>query len=464
MSRRLKIGEQLADYRIVGFLGAGGMGSVYHAVHSKIDRPVAIKVLSDVVENPSFRERFFNEARLQSRLHHPNIATLYDFQEVGDLVYIVMEFVDGETLDGLIRQRYFAVEEALKTFETICEAVAFIHGNSIVHRDIKPQNIKMSSTGTIKMLDFGIAKGAINQDLTRVGGVVGTPKYLSPEQLRGHEASASSDIWSLGILFYEMLTGTEPFKGGTLAALQLQITTAQFEDPEKLNSAIPAGVANIVRKCLTVDTSQRYQTVNDVIEDVRKAQLRYRPKQQNESGKGRNLLGIFGKTGNSSENSLEYEENLSEDIAAPSGLGIKVAVGFGMAVLLFFAVGLGIWAIGGGTSSANTNAERRPQNVPGNIPKSSPRPPPVQVAQSTPGQQSGTSSSGDLERVTVDATEGTAEVYRNGEMVGSTPFELEGRENETVNLTLKRKGFEDLDVQIDIRSRKKVNTFSLKRK
>ncbi len=466
MSRRLQIGEHLADYRIVGFLGAGGMGSVYHAVHTKIDRPVAIKVLSDVVENPSFRERFFNEARLQSRLHHPNIATLYDFQEAGDLVYIVMEFVDGETLDGLIKQRYFAVEEALKTFETIGEAISFIHDNNIVHRDIKPQNIKMSSAGTIKMLDFGIAKGAINQGLTRVGGVVGTPNYLSPEQLRGHEASAHSDIWALGILFYEMLTGAEPFKGRTLAELHVQITNAQFEDPVKLNPAIPTEVANIVRKCLMVDTAQRYQTVSALIADVRRAQERFRPKAAIEAGKAFKFLDIFARTGDSSENSIPVD---GQDVVTPTPtskpVGLTVAAISAVAVIVLMLIGVGVWTTME-TSPPNSNVANGPANRPANTPKKEAQPTVVktETTPDRPSIQSAPGPSGTPLRVTVDAAEGPAEVYRDGTRVGTTPFEIEGRENETVYLTLKRNGYEDLTVPIEIADRKKVNTFRLTRK
>jgi serine/threonine-protein kinase len=175
----------IGDYRIVGFLGAGGMGSVYHGVHTKIDRPAAIKVLSNPADGSTFKERFFNEARVQSSLQHPNIATLYDFQvsASGDDLFIVMEFVDGETLDAFIGRRHFAVEDALVTFRSICEAAKFMHENNVVHRDIKPQNIKISSKGVVKMLDFGIAKDAVSDGLTRVGGIVGTPNYLAPEQL-----------------------------------------------------------------------------------------------------------------------------------------------------------------------------------------------------------------------------------------------------------------------------------------
>ena len=246
MSKRFQIGDRIGEYDIVGFLGAGGMGTVYHGVHAKINRSAAIKILSEVAINSTFKERFFNEARLQSSLHHPNIATLYDFQESGDVLFIVMEYVDGETLDALISRRYFAVEDALVTFESICDAVAFIHSNDIVHRDIKPQNIKLASNGMVKLLDFGIAKGSFSHGLTRVGGVIGTPNYLAPEQLSGEPATARSDIWALGVLFYAMLTGVEPFNGENLAELYGQIKESKFVEPEKLNPVVPAEVSRIV--------------------------------------------------------------------------------------------------------------------------------------------------------------------------------------------------------------------------
>ncbi len=161
----------IGEYRVTGFLGAGGMGEVYGGVHAKLGRAAAIKVLSENVTDDSFTSRFFNEARLQASLHHPNIATLYDFQEIGGRLCIFMELVDGESLEDLVTRRAFAVEDALKTFLPVVEAIAFIHQNGILHRDIKSQNIKLTSNGTVKLLDFGIAKDSISHSLTQTGGV-----------------------------------------------------------------------------------------------------------------------------------------------------------------------------------------------------------------------------------------------------------------------------------------------------
>ncbi len=453
MSRRLNIGEQLGDYRIVGFLGAGGMGSVYHGVHTKIERPAAIKLLSNVAENTTFKERFFNEARVQAGLHHPNIATLYDFQENGDLLYIVMEYVDGETLEALVSRKYFAVEDALKTFESVCDAIAFIHGNDIVHRDIKPQNIKLASNGKVKLLDFGIAKDSASQGLTRIGGVIGTPNYLAPEQLMGGSATQISDIWALGVLLYEMLTGVGPFKGTTLEQLQAQITTAKFEEPEKINPAVPAEVSNIVAKCLAVDSKMRYQSVNLLLADVRDAQRRYQPQPVSKKG-------------------LFFYRPASDPSPQPAGVGsdgessatrflfIPIAAIAASILVLFVLLGLAIWAISGpgtaGTNSGNSRAgsQSGPANSNADVPKN------TRVgAQSAPQPV----VNHDRPRATIDVTEGTAEVYRDDQFIGKTPLMIEGAENEKVNLTLKRVGYDDHNEVVEITTRRKVFTFSLRR-
>ena len=196
MSKRLNIGEMIGEYRVTGFLGAGGMGEVYAGVHEKLGRPAAIKVLGAAANDPTFKSRFFNEARLQANLHHPHIAALYDFQETGDQLLIFMEMVDGESLEDLVSRRAFTVEDALKVFVPICEAIGYIHQHGILHRDIKSQNVKLTSGGQAKLLDFGIAKDSSDQHgLTQTGGVIGTPHYLAPEQLDGKPASPQTDIW-----------------------------------------------------------------------------------------------------------------------------------------------------------------------------------------------------------------------------------------------------------------------------
>ena len=467
MSKRLQIGERIGEYDIVGFLGAGGMGSVYHGVHTKISRSAAIKVLSDVATNSTFKDRFFNEAKLQSSLHHPNIATLYDFQESGDVLFIVMEYVDGETLDALINRGYFSVEDALTTFESICDAVAFIHSNNIVHRDIKPQNIKLAANGMIKLLDFGIAKGAVSNGLTRVGGVIGTPNYLAPEQLAGKPATPQTDIWSLGVLFYSMLTGIEPFKGDSLAELYVQITTGKFESAEKLNPVVQHDVSRIVTKCLANDPAERYKCVNLIISDIQLSKRRYLP---DLSAKERKAS-IFPKNAfinlKKNESHIDIDGAAGHEISAESSLGgrwrLILAGGAGIFVVFLIVGAFGIWALSGPAENTSGNVNRAlngrdtvPSPVKSLVPSANNR---TISTQSAPA-----SSFKEKTKVTVEVVEGSAEVFRNGQLLGTTPIDIEGTENESVDLVLKREGYQDEPVKIDITTRRKVFTFSLKRK
>lgn len=466
MSVRFQIGERIGDYKIVGFLGAGGMGSVYHGVHTKINRSAAIKVLPEVASSSNFIERFFNEARLQSSLHHPNIATLYDFQESGSLLFIVMEYVDGETLDALISRGYFSVEDALMTFEPICDAVAFIHSNNIVHRDIKPQNIKLASNGMVKLLDFGIAKGEVSHGLTRVGGVIGTPTYLAPEQLAGEPATPQSDIWALGVLFYEMLTGTEPFKGTSLNELYFQITTSKFEQPEKLNSVVPPDISRIVSRCLETDRARRYQSVTEILADIQNAKARYQLDPTANAKKGfafqRKGLMHLGKKDSKADIGTGFVEVNEPPKYRGTSAPMVAALGLGGLLVFFVFVGVVIWAISGPTDLISNNVNSKP--LPAAIPTVASRSG-VPAANKLQGQQAAPLvPTADRPRVRVEVSQGTADVYRDGQLVGTTPYEIEGAENERVDLTLKRNGFMDVTETIDITTRRKVYTFSLKPK
>lgn len=484
MLRRVQIGDKIGDYQIVGFLGAGGMGQVYHGIHSKINRPAAIKILSTVTENSTFTERFFNEARLQSSLQHPNIATLYDFQEIDGRLVIFMEFADGECLDDLIKRRSFTVEDALRTFESICDAVAFIHGNGIVHRDIKAQNIKLTSDRKVKLLDFGIAKDDASMKLTKADGVIGTPTYLAPEQLMGKGAGPLTDIWALGVLLYEMLTGSSPFKGDNLGDLLSQITTGSYELPEKLNPAVSPAVSQIVAKCLKKDPEERYKSVDEVLASVREtlgtknkpsffgfrksppssAKDAYQPAAANPGAPiAAPAPELSGQTGK--------EESRNRKLPLP-----LVAVGSFVGMLMLFGIiGITIWATrdsGSNVGAANSNTGQGPIKPAGNARGNTQ---PSNNSPSADGSAVNSSRNGGIAapkpgsnwkliRVTVETAEGPAQVYRNGVLVGSTPFELEGTEGETIELTLKREGYEDENVRFDVMERKLVNTYSLKRK
>jgi serine/threonine protein kinase len=482
MRRRFQENEAIGEYRVVRFLGEGGMGVVYQGVHAKLNRPAAIKVLnSQATADASFTSRFFNEAQLQASLHHKNVAALYDFSEINGQLFIFMEFVDGESLEDLVARRAFTVEDALKTFESVCEAIAFIHGTGIIHRDIKSQNIKLTANGTVKMLDFGIAKSAAaTNNLTQAGGVIGTPHYLPPEQIEGKPATAQTDVWALGVLLYEMLTGKLPFESDTLGALCHQITTAKFTAPEALNPAVPRDVSRIVARCLKRNTAERYFSVEEILTDVRRV---LSGEKQSSVSHGK-TFGFFGKSENKARaaQSDSFDASSGDYSIARSGndyaatdyyaggalekkklpVGLIAGVSAVAVVVLFAVVGIGVWMLGGkkdvndvnktyngGDARFIVNGKSLPSNQ--------------AVVQSSGGVGS-SGGFGATRKVKIDVDEGRAEVVRGGGVVGTTPFELEAKDGEKVDVTLRREGFEDKPVSLEIKGNKQVYTFSLKQK
>lgn len=263
MAKPTLLQATIGTYRLVDFLGAGGMGEVYRAIDNRTKRVVAIKVLSS--RDPGFVARFSNEARIQARLRHPNIATFYEFLEFDERPCIVMECVEGQTLHQYLQNEGpFPVGHALAIFQAVVDAIAYMHDHNIVHRDIKTGNIKITPTGQVKLLDFGIAKGPSSPGLTATGAVVGTPEYLSPEQLKGHKADARSDIWALGILLYEMLTGHVPFEANNLLDLYGKISKAVFVPPAVLNPEITSRIEAIIAHCLKKKPTDRYASAREL--------------------------------------------------------------------------------------------------------------------------------------------------------------------------------------------------------
>ncbi len=254
----------VGDYRLEEFLGAGGMGEVYRGVHTKIGRVAAVKILT-VSGDPGFTDRFLNEARIQAELNHPNIATLYEFTEFDGRPCIVMEYVDGVTLADRIRvSTRLEPPEAVRIFRPVAEAVGYIHASGIIHRDIKSHNIKISSKGTVKLLDFGIARGAATPRLTRAGQFVGTLHYCSPEQLRGDAVDHRSDIWALGILMYEMLVGEVPFDAPSAGEFVARVEKAEQRPPSELVPGLPPALDRLVGRCLDKRPDRRYQSAEEL--------------------------------------------------------------------------------------------------------------------------------------------------------------------------------------------------------
>src|SRR5215813_2689498 len=223
------IGSVVGNYKIVDKLGEGGMGSVFKGVDLMLEREVAIKMLRpELASQANVVERFRSEAVTLAKLNHPNVATLHSFFRQGDDFFMVMEFVRGQTLDDVIRaQGAMQCDRAIEMFCMALEGIEHAHKLGIVHRDIKPANMMLTETGSIKVMDFGIARVLGTARMTRQGNIIGTIEYMSPEQVRGLETDARSDIYSLGILLYEMLTGRVPFHSDS----EFELMKSQVDDP-----------------------------------------------------------------------------------------------------------------------------------------------------------------------------------------------------------------------------------------
>jgi eukaryotic-like serine/threonine-protein kinase len=257
-------------YQIISRVGGGGMAVVYKAKDLLLNRFVAIKVLNESLSNDAeFIRRFNREAQAAASLSHPNIVNVYDVGQDGYTHYIVMELVVGLTLKQYIQEHApLPVKEAAEIAMQICDGLAHAHENQIVHRDIKPHNILLGANGRVKVTDFGIARAASSSTITQAGSVMGSVHYFSPEQARGGVIGEKSDIYSLGILLYEMLTGQLPFEGDSAISIALKHLQDPVEDPRKLNPAIPDAIVSILLRALEKDPTMRYPSAKAMMRDI----------------------------------------------------------------------------------------------------------------------------------------------------------------------------------------------------
>src|SRR5580765_1940025 len=279
------IDQTISHFRITERLGAGGMGVVYKAVDTRLDRPVALKFLPDnMAEHPQALERFRREARAASALNHPGICTIYDFGEQDGRSFIAMEFIDGETLRTHIHGKPIPFEEILKLGIQIAEALDAAHAEGIIHRDIKPANIFVTKRGQAKVLDFGLAKlitksendtqvsdsshPGLENPISIVGVISGTPSYMSPEQIRGDDLDVRADVFSLGLLLYEMATGQKAFPGNTGGLIIEAILSRSPAAVRTLNPDIPVELEAIINKAIEKDKEQRYQSAAELRSDL----------------------------------------------------------------------------------------------------------------------------------------------------------------------------------------------------
>ncbi len=269
--------DRIGRYKIVRELGRGAMGVVYHAIDPNIGRPVAIKTIQlggvrQPEEQARLRERLFREARSAGILSHPGIVTIYDVEQQGDLAYIAMEYVDGPTLDQMLsRPEPLSGAQMFSILGQTAVALDYAHGKGIVHRDIKPANIMVTGDGTAKITDFGIAKITASEQLTMTGSIVGTPHYMSPEQVQGLAVDGRSDQFSLAVIAFEMLTGEKPYTGEHLTTVVYKIVAEEPVPPQRLNPTLGGPMDAAVRKALSKKPDQRYRTCQEFMDALEQA-------------------------------------------------------------------------------------------------------------------------------------------------------------------------------------------------
>src|SRR5437016_12707803 len=276
------IGQTLGNYKISHKIGAGGQGTVYKATDTKLGRTVVLKVLpAELTAKETNLKRFDREARLASALDHPNICTIFDLDEANGLHFIAMQHVEGKNVRQLVNGRPLELNSALRIAIQVTDALAAAHARGIIHRDIKSGNVMVTDAGQVKVLDFGLAKlldeteaqssGIHQTELTEIGGPYGTATYAAPEQARGDRVDSRADIFSTGVLLYEMLTGTWPFRGKTAVDVRHAVL---HEEPVPLNIArpnpVPERLQQILDRALKKHPRDRYQQIGELRDELRK--------------------------------------------------------------------------------------------------------------------------------------------------------------------------------------------------
>src|ERR1700732_962903 len=268
---QLEPGTILAErFEILQLLGQGGMGAVYKARDTELERLVDLKLIRpELASHPEILRRFKQELILAREVTHRNVIRIFDLGQAQGIKFITMEYVEGRDLKGQIHEKgKFTADEAVPIALQIAAALEAAHTAGVVHRDLKPQNVMSDKDGRVYVMDFGIARSLEHQGMTQTGALMGTPEYMSPEQAKGEKVDARSDLFALGIIFYEMLTGISPFKAETVMAMMFQRTQERAPRLSRLNLGVPPVISDIVSKCLETKAEERYQSAREVISDL----------------------------------------------------------------------------------------------------------------------------------------------------------------------------------------------------
>jgi serine/threonine-protein kinase len=268
----MSVPQALGRYTILGELGRGAMGVVYQASDPMLNRTVAIKtinVAADPEERAEYEKRFYQEAKAAGGLSHPNVVTIFDIGHAGDLVYMAMEFVAGSELKSLLASRLVEPQAALDIGAQIAEGLAYAHSRGVVHRDVKPANIMVARGGPAKIMDFGIARMRSSDVKTQTGMLLGSPKYMAPEQLLGGAVDHRCDIFALGVVIYEMAVGAPPFSGDDITQIMYQIVNATPPAPSAVQPRLPPMLDLVLARALAKDPDRRYQDARELAADLR---------------------------------------------------------------------------------------------------------------------------------------------------------------------------------------------------
>jgi len=326
MPRVLDI-EKVGNFKIIEKIGEGGMAIIYKASQPSLNRTVVIKKLKD--PNNEIIERFKKEALVSASLSQENVLSIYDFIYHGRSYYLIMEYVDGFDLHDILdyTSPLSPIISSLLVRE-IAKGLEYTHNKGVIHRDIKPSNILLSRAGEVKLIDFGVAKDEAPSKLTITGMIIGTPSYMSPEQANGEKVNHQSDIYSLGVLFYEILTGFKPYSGDTNTEIFAKIAKGKFASPMKYRSDIPLKLVRIIKKCLNKNRAKRYTNTTELIRDINK----YLPLHVQSNDK--KLISDFVKHYEKVEQTATIHSNLYKSVK-PAATWISIII---LILLFFFAL------------------------------------------------------------------------------------------------------------------------------
>ena len=321
------IGETLLHYKIMEKLGQGGMGVVYLAQDTKLDRKVAIKFLPhSIAVTPEEKERFKIEARASAALSHPNIATIYAIEECDGQTFIVMEYIDGQELKEKIKSGPISLTDIMSIAYQIAEGLEASHKAGVIHRDIKSQNIMLTKDGKVKIMDFGLAKIKGGTQVTKVGATVGTVSYMAPEQMQGGNVDGRADIFSFGVILFELLTGTMPFRGEHEAAIMYSIQNEEPLSIQDLRPDVPKSLIRIVLRMLEKDPQKRYKGATEFISDLSSSQQTISVQKKEHGDQKRSIAVMYFENISSEKESDYFCAGITEDIITDLSKikGIKV--------------------------------------------------------------------------------------------------------------------------------------------